>query len=214
MTESSISNPRNHWFAATGGIALVGALSFTYLDIPTALWFRQFNDTAFHQIFKLVSRFGESQWYLAGGLLLYVAMRSKRPGLSATGLLLSLSVAISGLLTDILKVVLGRARPKLFFREALYGFDFLHFEPAWLSFPSGHSATAFSVAATIWFAAPPYRIYALLWATLIAFSRIALTQHYISDVLFGSLLGAATTALLYNRYFRNPSHACIPGKIP
>lgn len=204
---------RHYWIIATSALFLVLILSFFYLDIPAALWFHRFDGTSSYRFFKLISLLGESQWYLAGGLLLYLALRKKKPAASATGLLLFSSVAFSGLSADIIKVLLGRARPKLYFKEALYGFDFLHVEHAWISFPSGHSATAFSVAWTLSLAFPQYRPLFLAIAVLIAFSRIATTQHYLSDVLAGALLGAASTAFLYHRYFRKPSHALIPSAI-
>ncbi|MBM3162803.1 MAG: phosphatase PAP2 family protein [Chlorobi bacterium] len=204
---------RHYWIIAACTLFLCGIISFFYLDIPLALWFHRFNGTPFYRFFKLLSRLGESQWYLAGGLLLYMALRKNKPTAATSGLLLFSSVALSGLSADIIKVLCGRARPKLYFNEALYGFDFLHLEHAWISFPSGHSATAFSVAWTLCLALPQYRPFFLLWAALIAFSRIATTQHYLSDVLAGSLLGAAATAFLYHRYFRKPSHAIIPSEI-
>ena len=205
--------PRHYWIIAAGTLVLAGILSFFLLDIPAALWFHRCNGTAFFRFFKAVSILGESQWYLAGGLLLYGALRKKKPSASATGLLLSSSVALSGISADIIKVLLGRARPKLYFSETLYGFGFLHLEHAWISFPSGHSATAFSVAWTLGLAFPRYRLLFFIWAAMIAFSRIATTQHYVSDVLAGSLLGVASTSFLYHRYFRKPSHALIPSGI-
>lgn len=204
---------RNYWITASVVVLLAGILSYFYLDIPAALWFRGMNGSGFYRAFKLLTRMGESQWYLAAGLLSYLMLRRTKPAVASSGLLLFSSVALSGLAADLVKILLGRARPKLFFSESVYGFDLLHFEHAWISFPSGHSATAFSVASTLCILFPQYRIVFFLWAALIAFSRVATTQHYLSDVLAGSLLGAASTAFLFHRYFKTPTHALIPSKI-
>ncbi|ACD89724.1 MAG: phosphatase PAP2 family protein [Chlorobium limicola] len=204
---------RHYWIIASATTLLFGLLSYLFLDIPTALWFANLKETGFYRSFKLITRMGESQWYLATALLCYLLLRKTKPAAASSGLLLFSSVALSGLSADLFKFLLGRARPKLYFRDAIYGFDFFHLEHAWTSFPSGHSATAFSVASTLCLLFPRYRIVFFLWAALIAFSRVATTQHYLSDVLAGSLLGAASTAFLYHRYFKNPSHALIPSTI-
>lgn len=57
------------------------------------------------------------------------------------------------------------------------------------SFPSGHAATAFSIA---WVLALRWRRLFPLWfllAATVAFSRMYLNRHYLSDVLAGAALG-------------------------
>lgn len=58
------------------------------------------------------------------------------------------------------------------------------------SFPSGHTlhAVAFSVIAIAWF--PALTLPLLLFAMLVAMSRVVLGLHYPSDVLAGIALGA------------------------
>ncbi len=59
------------------------------------------------------------------------------------------------------------------------------------SFPSGHTMEAFAMAAAIslLFARKKIIIPVYLWATLVAYSRIALGVHYPSDVLAGMVIG-------------------------
>jgi membrane-associated phospholipid phosphatase len=204
---------RHYWIIAVSAVCITGTLSFFFLDVHAALFFHDLKETEAYRFFKFITRQGESQWYLIPGILAYLLLRKKKPIIASAGLLLFSSVALSGLTADLIKVIAGRARPKLFFGETLYGFDFLRFEHSWISFPSGHSATAFSVASTLCILFPRYRSIFLLWAALIALSRVVTTQHYISDVLVGSLLGVASTAFLYHRYFKKPSHALIPSAI-
>lgn len=75
------------------------------------------------------------------------------------------------------------------------------------SFPSGHSATAFALCfcLTIFFllkAKKDYGIYFGILAVFIAFSRVYLSQHFLLDIFFGSLIGLLTAFLLYKPFIR------------
>ena len=59
------------------------------------------------------------------------------------------------------------------------------------SFPSGHSITAFGIAIAIGLFYPQLQGCLLVIAFLIAASRIILGMHFLSDVLAGSVIGAA-----------------------
>ena len=63
------------------------------------------------------------------------------------------------------------------------------------SFPSGHSAMAFSVATSLSLAYPKWYVIApsYFWATSIAVSRNWLGVHYPSDVFVGALLGTGVS---------------------
>ncbi|MGY5452023.1 phosphatase PAP2 family protein [Agarivorans sp. MS3-6] len=57
------------------------------------------------------------------------------------------------------------------------------------SFPSGHSAGAFVMAACVAEVFPSWAMLAFCWAGLIAFSRVLLGVHFVSDVIAGACLG-------------------------
>ena len=59
------------------------------------------------------------------------------------------------------------------------------------SFPSGHAAAATAVAVTVAIAHPLVAPLALPLAALVAYSRVALRVHHVSDVLAGVALGLA-----------------------
>jgi membrane-associated phospholipid phosphatase len=72
------------------------------------------------------------------------------------------------------------------------------------SFPSGHTATAlaiFSMLAIIsnrkWL-----KLLFLLSAWIVSFSRIYLSQHFLEDILFGSLLGILAVIIFYWYFHR------------
>lgn len=106
------------------------------------------------------------------------------------------AIALSGVMANILKLLVGRARPKLLavygpdYREALHaGYDFA-------SFPSGHSTTLGAIAAvlTLWF--PRWRLPIWAVALVLAFSRCAADAHYPSDVWGGFCFGFLFTLFL------------------
>ncbi len=57
------------------------------------------------------------------------------------------------------------------------------------SFPSGHSLLAFFMMTYVGLCKREYRFWAILIATMIAFSRIYVGAHFPSDCISGSLLG-------------------------
>lgn len=184
--------------------ALVTALAiivcYCAIDIPVIEWCHTLKNSAAADIFKVITKAGESQWYLVAGLVGWIALRKQSPYLGSFSLLLFLSVAVSGIAAILLKGLFGRARPGLYLQEGFYGFQPFQFDYIWNSFPSGHSTTALSAACTLALFFPRFRILFFLAGLLIAASRVILTQHYLSDIIAGSVLGFLTTLLIFNRF--------------
>jgi len=87
-------------------------------------------------------------------------------------------------------------RPRPFFAKQQISTNFNKFLsisnatcPRDFSFPSGHSASAFSAACILSFFDKKRRRWYYLIASLIAYSRIYLGCHYFFDVLTGAFLG-------------------------
>ena len=201
------------WSLTFTAVILLCILSYIFIDIQVALWFHTHNNRLANEVFNVITDFGESQWYLIAGLLVFAAFRTSNPARAYSGLFLSVSVAVSGIVADIIKYIAGRARPTIYFSEHLYGFSSFHYEFEWTSFPSGHAATAFSAAIVLSTLYPRWRLLFLFSGALIAFSRILLTQHYISDVIAGSWLGIVSSILLYNLYFKTKLDVSASRKI-
>jgi undecaprenyl-diphosphatase len=97
------------------------------------------------------------------------------------------AAGLAGLLVAILKATFDRARPPLV-DPAL---DPVGTVPVTASFPSGHAASAFAAAVAVGVLFPRLRKPLLALAATIALSRVYLGVHFATDVLVGSLLGAA-----------------------
>lgn len=100
--------------------------------------------------------------------------------------------ALSGLLSLVVKVVVGRARPRLLDVVGPFHFDLFSVKSAVLSFPSGHAVTALVTATALAFIAPRLTWPLMIAALLVCISRVATGAHYPSDVIGGMAVGFAT----------------------
>lgn len=113
------------------------------------------------------------------------------PSTKNTGLKLGLIQLIVAANVQILKHVVSRVRPY----NALANINPLKTERDY-SFPSGHTAAAFSAALTINASVPVISIFCFSLAVLIGYSRIYIGVHYPSDVIAGGLIGLGITEIL------------------
>ncbi len=84
----------------------------------------------------------------------------------------------------LLKNIFARSRPDLSASRKNFRIEHKDY-----SFPSGHTCSAFIVAAILYYFSSPYVIAVLPLATLMGFSRIYLGAHYPSDVVVGAIIG-------------------------
>lgn len=103
----------------------------------------------------------------------------------------AVSAAVGAVATG-LKLLIGRSRPPLVLTDVKVIGSELHLN----SFPSGHTLTAFIVAAVLLRWRRPIGIAWLLVAVGVGLSRVYLGAHFPSDVLAGALLGFVPTYLL------------------
>ncbi len=107
-----------------------------------------------------------------------------------------LAIAVSGLFTNLVKLIVGRARPK--FLDTLGPAHFDPFSPGndFASFPSGHAQVAgvLTMVLLLWF--PRAAVAILPLGLILASMRIGVAAHYPTDVVAGFLVGTLYTLFL------------------
>jgi len=121
--------------------------------------------------------------------LLHGASRARLLRLGTHLQYIFLAVLCANLVTEGLKYAIGRGRP--FVGGKANAFNFMPFagtEP-YFSLPSAHAVTAFALAFAVGAIWPRTRIIMLVYALLIAATRLALLAHHPSDVMAGAVIG-------------------------
>lgn len=117
-----------------------------------------------------------------------------------TGLTIIFSLGLTSLMGEgIIKHAVKRVRPC----HSLEDDEQLIKKPKYYSFPSGHTASSFSVVSVVIFSQCPFYVIVpiFLVASIIGFSRVYLRVHYLTDVVVGFFLGIVcgfATVLLMN----------------
>jgi membrane-associated phospholipid phosphatase len=107
---------------------------------------------------------------------------------------------VATLITSAIKRIFRAPRPSIVLSEL--GIDFPIIEGvdlhSTLSFPSGHTSAVFSFCFALAIFCPKWwqKILCLLIAILGGYSRIYLSQHFIEDVLAGSVIGIISVLIL------------------
>jgi lipid A 4'-phosphatase len=184
--------------------ALLVVISIRVADRPLALFFHA-RDHDLRSLFDFTGRLGLTYGYLTIFGLAFIALHwggvlprlqqfaLPLRALSGVPAFLFLSMAASGMVVDVLKVLFGRPRPKLLFQSDVYGFTWLSWRPDHWSFPSGHSATIVALMAALWFLWPRHLLFYILVATIVCMSRVVVGAHYLGDSLAGALIAVLTT---------------------
>lgn len=178
--------------------SFIAIYAYFFLDRPIAQWSAHYCTGKYNDFFVTVTQLGISTPYLIGSALLffYFYYVKKILYLSYHALFIFTAVALSGIISDIIKIIVARFRPCMFFEKGLYGFDFFHRNSALNSFPSGHTTTAFALAMYVSLYWPRWAIVGWIIAIAVGASRVLLTMHYLSDVLAGTLVGTITVSFL------------------
>ena len=164
------------------------------------------------KFFRAVTDIGKSNWMLiptGSAIALALVLRKRHVGFrnsAAYGLIAStivfvfVSVGGAGLIANLAKNIIGRARPRLFESMGPLEFKLFAFDSDYASFPSGHATNIFAFATVIAILWPRGRVLLYTLAAWIAASRVLIGEHYFTDVVAGAILGTAFPYLVRERF--------------
>lgn len=196
LSDTVFQRLRSPWLC---GMVLIGlTVLFLYVDRPLLLLLAS-QDLGSHWPFlHAITRLGKGWPYM--GLFLGLALWFRYIQINALwerrAWFLWLCVMIPNVIGGVLKIGFGRARPLLWLQDDAYGFYWLQTKSSYWSFPSGHATTVMGVAMGLSLLFPRYVLWFLSTAGLVIFSRLALLQHYLSDVLMAAYLVMIEVGLL------------------
>ncbi|GMO56083.1 MAG: phosphatase PAP2 family protein [Rickettsiales bacterium] len=205
-----------------------------FVDIPLAFYIAEHLNKNLYKAAEIVTKFGSFKYIVLINTLLYLYFYYKK-NKEKSSLIIGciISQGISASVIFILKRIFGRGRPFFYlqnntdyliedfnaFFKYVFGifkplietqkhdFYFLKMSEPFVSFPSGHSAGIWGfVIAMCFFTKNKYiKICCIMFGILVPITRIILLQHYLSDILVGSVLSAFIVFLMMNWYIKNES---------
>ncbi len=190
------------------GIILLG---IRWYDIPLYVYLQQYNYVAWRWFANI---FDGKVWVIVFGLATIVMYLKKTYDLrndptthmhwfnikfltrdayaklkNSNAFLVFCSLVLSGVVVEILKFVIGRARPIFFDEFGIVGFFPGTFEWAFNSMPSGHTALSFAGLVMLGMLMPRFKVLTWGLAILIGLSRVAIGAHWPTDVILGAFVG-------------------------
>lgn len=174
----------------TAGIVVASTTSLFAVD-KNIQEFAASNHTSFQDnLYKIDNYYGSFYTTLLPASLYGVGLFTANSEIRQLGLRTAEAFIYSGLITGVLKILIGRRRP-------FAGDSNMFFKPIqftnndYQSFPSGHTTVAFAVSTvmanyldniywkTFWYGS----------ASIVAYARIYHNKHWVSDVALGAAIG-------------------------
>lgn len=191
------------------GALLLVPVFMLHFDPEIMRWTRDFHKSsssyALIEIVKpLIGFISNGATLIGSAFLLYLFGRYRRPGLKEFGNSLLVGLISAGVMAQILKHLIGRARPRL-------TYDLLFVGPSlksgYDSFPSGHTAVVFCLAYVVSHYYPRQGFIFYFFAFIVGLYRIDGLSHFPSDVLGGAVVGILVAKLVLSRTAARPALA-------
>ena len=202
------------WFRLLIATIVVAGLLFLGIaryDIPIYMWFQNYDCAVWHWFANI---FDGKVWLIVFGLATVFMYLKKTYELrndptthmhwfnikfltrdayaklkTSNAFLVLCSLVMSGVVVELLKFAIGRARPVFFDMFGIVGFFPWTTEWAFNSMPSGHTALSFAGLVMLGMLMPRFKWATWTLAIVIALSRIATGAHWPTDVLLGAFIG-------------------------
>lgn len=173
-------------------------------DEPVAASFRAEASGSAIRVARFLSRYGDFPFLLAAGIVcLGVALRRRRQECARILTAMILSGILAGMATNLIKLGAGRVRPRAEnIEQGWYGprdgSEWVSLRHDFQAFPSSHSSSAFGFFFPLFFSRRLVGGAGLLFAAAVAWSRVQLNAHHISDVAAGALVGLLAALVVWD----------------
>jgi len=175
------------------------------------------NGVFLKKFFSEITKLGSSSWYFSitiiGFVIFYINNKLQiikiKSAKKLTNFFISSFIYILtvGIITQIIKHVVGRPRPNHTDFENVFNFKYFTMESNFHSFPSGHSSTIFIVCFILVSVLPKLKYFFYFLASIVAFSRVIVSAHFFTDIVAGAILALILFKVLnklienkYNKY--------------
>jgi membrane-associated phospholipid phosphatase len=156
---------------------------------------------------QFVSRFGDWPEHLAIGLfLLAIAWWQGSKTWFRILLAMLIALALAGMVARVIKIGTARARPSVK-TEQTSGVS--RFSSKYQAFPSGHVAASTAFFGVLLFRKRRIGVLCVAIPAVIAFSRMYVAAHYLSDVVCAAVLGIVCALVVCRWMFRNPQSPVV-----
>ena len=188
------------WLGAIVLGVLLVMIAFS-IDAPVHVWQQKYVWKNITVLRRNVTHGTDWPTHLVAGLLL-AAIAWWRGNKRWTHIFLAMLAAgaLAGLSAYALKVTTGRMRPSVKIEKVM---GHRSSKQNYQAFPSGHTAVTTGFFAVLFFASWRIGLLCLPIPLFVAFSRIFLGAHYLSDVVAGAVLGILSAMLITRLMLRS-----------
>jgi len=192
-------------FSSTEWLYTAGILGGTFLVVSvdqeiTNEVGRVTINTLNNDFWDIPTRYGITPYAIVFSLSTYAAgLLFKNDNTRITGRLLLESLTISGVGIIAIRYLAGRQRP--YYEKGEWAFEGFQSSNEFQSFPSGHTSVAFALSTVLAERIDNFlaRLGFYSMAALTATARVLNNQHFLSDVIWGALLGFGAGMYVINK---------------
>ena len=195
----------NKWYFFLYMLFFIGAMTVVFLTEKgsVVIFFDTHRKKLLDIFFIAVTKIGEYYTYLI--LILFFVFIRKNYRLATAMAVMGMFLP---LISYFLKMYFKHPRPLTYFSKYIgyndfHGIENLHYHTGHNSFPSGHTFSAFALFTLLALSTKNKSLGILFFLTalMVGISRIYLSQHFVEDVVFGSVLGILYGMLTYYIFF-------------